>query len=295
MESQATWLSPGRIKEILVNNISEIGNSSFSTMGVVNPSESAVSAENVTRRYLGGSFTAVDNVSVNFPKGQIVAFVGPSGCGKTTMLRMIAGLEEPTEGSISIAGQPVHGPGPDRGMIFQAYTSFPWLTALGNVEYGMKILKVPKEERRKKAMHLLNEVHLGDFVNAYPGELSGGMKQRVAIARTLAQNPEVLLMDEPFGALDAQVRWEMQEMMIELIGIEQKTVILVTHDIQEAIYLADRIVFFSRNPGRIKEDINLDFKGGERFPKKEDLLAQPGYIDVERQLFAWMREEIQRN
>jgi NitT/TauT family transport system ATP-binding protein len=254
--------------------------------------ERAITAVGVTRRYLRGKFTAVDDISIDVPEGQVVAFVGPSGCGKTTMLRMIAGLEEPTEGDISVYGNPVLGPGPDRGMIFQAYTSFPWLSARGNVEYGMKILGVPKEERRRKATKLLEEVHLAKFADAYPSELSGGMKQRVAIARTLAQNPNVLLMDEPFGALDAQVRWEMQEMMIELIEVEKKTVIAVTHDIQEAIYLADRIVFYTRSPGRIKEDIMLDFKQGKRFPQKEALLAQPGYIDLERQMFAWMREEI---
>jgi len=253
----------------------------------------AITAVGVTRRYLRGKFTAVDDVSLEVPEGQVVAFVGPSGCGKTTMLRMIAGLEEPTAGDISVYGNPVLGPGPDRGMIFQAYTSFPWLSARGNVEYGMKILGVPKEERRRKATKLLEEVHLAKFADAYPSELSGGMKQRVAIARTLAQNPNVLLMDEPFGALDAQVRWEMQEMMIELIEVEKKTVIAVTHDIQEAIYLADRIVFYTSSPGRIKEDIMLDFKQGKRFPQKEALLAQPGYIDLERQMFAWMREEIQ--
>jgi len=253
----------------------------------------AITATGVARRYLGGKFTAVDDVSLAVPEGQVVAFVGPSGCGKTTMLRMIAGLEDPTDGDILVYGNPVLGPGPDRGMIFQAYTSFPWLTARGNVEYGMKILGVPKEERRQKALKLLEEVHLAKFAEAYPSELSGGMKQRVAIARTLAQNPNVLLMDEPFGALDAQVRWEMQEMMIELIEVEKKTVIAVTHDIQEAIYLADRIVFYTRSPGRIKEDILLDFKKGKRFPQKEALLAEPGYIDLERQMFAWMREEIQ--
>ena len=179
-------------------------------------------------------------------------------------------------------------------MVFQAYTSFPWLTARQNVEYGMRILGVPIDARRKRAEELLEEVHLGPAADMYPAELSGGMKQRVAIARTLAQNPEVLLMDEPFGALDAQVRWEMQEMMIEIINAEQKTVILVTHDIQEAIYLADRVVFYTRTPGRIKEDVYMDFKKGQRFSSKEDLLGQPGYLDVEKDLFAWMREEIRQ-
>ena len=254
----------------------------------------AIEIRNVARRYLGGSFTAVEDVSVRLNEGQVTAFVGPSGCGKTTVLRLIAGLEAPTEGEIFVHGNIVDGPGPERGMIFQAYTSFPWLTAQKNVEYGMKILGIPSAERQERALQLLDEVHLGDAANKYPAELSGGMKQRVAIARTLAQNPKVLLMDEPFGALDAQVRWEMQEMMIEIIEAEKKTVVLVTHDIQESIYLADRIVFFTRTPGRIKQDIFLDFKAGRRFSKKEELLAQPGYVKAERQLFAWMREEIQK-
>ena len=253
-----------------------------------------IDVQSVTKRYLGGTFTAVDDVSLQLDEGQVTAFVGPSGCGKTTVLRMVAGLEPPTEGEISVYGRTVYEPGPDRGMVFQAYTSFPWLTSLQNVEYGMKILGIPAAKRRERAMQLLEEVHLGPAAHKYPSELSGGMKQRVAIARTLAQNPKVLLMDEPFGALDAQVRWEMQEMMIEIIEAENKTVVLVTHDIQEAIYLSDRIIFYTRNPGRIKQDILLEFKNGRRFSKKEELLAQPGYIDAERQLFAWMREEIQQ-
>jgi len=254
-----------------------------------------IGVRNVTKSYMGGTFTAVQDVSLDIGQGEIVAFVGPSGCGKTTVMRMVAGLETPSSGRITVNDHEVHGPGPDRGMIFQAYTSFPWLTARKNVEYGMKILGVPVEERRRRAQELLEEVHLGPAADKYPAELSGGMKQRVAIARTLAQNPEVLLMDEPFGALDAQVRWEMQEMMIEIINAEKKTVILVTHDIQESIYLADRVVFFTRTPGRIKQDVRMDFKKGQRFPSKEDLLGQPGYPDIEKQLFAWMREEIRQD
>jgi NitT/TauT family transport system ATP-binding protein len=158
----------------------------------------------------------------------------------------------------------------------------------------MKIMGIPKAERRERAKELLKLVHLEGFGDAYPASLSGGMKQRVAIARTLAQNPDVLLMDEPFGALDAQVRWEMQEMMIEIIDREKKTVITVTHDIQEAIYIADRIIFFTRQPGSVKADMTLEFKRGRRFPRKEELLRDPGYIDVEQELFAMMREEIQK-
>jgi NitT/TauT family transport system ATP-binding protein len=253
----------------------------------------AVVAQGIVKQYLNGTFTALDNVAMELSENQIVAFIGPSGCGKTTMLRLISGLEYPTSGQLATFGKPVQGPGPDRGMIFQAYTSFPWLTAQANIEYGMKIMGVPKAERQAKAMEFLKLVHLEKFKDSYPNSLSGGMKQRVAIARTLAQNPRALLMDEPFGALDAQVRWEMQEMMIEVIERESKTVLLVTHDIQEAIYLADRIIFFTRQPGRIKADMIMEFKNGRRFAQKEELISQPGYVEMERQLFSMMREEIQ--
>lgn len=251
-----------------------------------------VRAENITKQYVGGTFTAVDNVSFDLKENQITCFVGPSGCGKTVTLRLIAGLEYPTYGKITVYGKQVMGPGPDRGMIFQAYTSFPWLNALDNVAYGLKIIGAPKEQREEKAREFLKLVHLENFENYIPRDMSGGMKQRVAIARTLAQNPELLLMDEPFGALDAQVRWEMQEMMIEIIERDKKTVVTVTHDIGEAIYLADRILFFTRQPGKIKADIELDFKEGKRFPRKEELICHPGYAQMEAHLFAMMREEI---
>ncbi len=255
----------------------------------------AIRTTAVTRQYLGGKFTAVDNISMELRENEIVCFIGPSGCGKTTMLRMIAGLEHPTRGQLFIHDEPITGPGPDRGMIFQAYTSFPWLSARKNIEYGMKIMGVPREERARKSQEFLRLVHLDGFGDSYPASLSGGMKQRVAIARTLAQNPGVLLMDEPFGALDAQVRWEMQEMMIEIIERENTTVVTVTHDIQEAIYLSDRIIFFTRSPGRIKADIPVAFKEGRRIPRKEDMLALPGYVELERRLFAMMREEIRQS
>jgi NitT/TauT family transport system ATP-binding protein len=252
----------------------------------------AVSATNIVKQYVDGAFTAIDNISMTLNEGEIVAFIGPSGCGKTTMLRLISGLEQPTSGDLSTFGETIEGPGPDRGMIFQAYTSFPWLTAKKNIEYGMKIMGISKAERSAKADDMLRLVHLEKFADSYPNNLSGGMKQRVAIGRTLAQNPKILLMDEPFGALDAQVRWEMQEMMIEVIEREKKTVVLVTHDIEESIYLADRIIFFTRQPGRMKADIPMEFKQGKRFRMKEEMIEQPGYADMERRLFAMMREEI---
>lgn len=251
-----------------------------------------IQVSRVTKEYLNGKRIALDDVSVSIESNMVTAFVGPSGCGKTTLLRLIAGLEFPTYGSISMGGIPILRPGPDRGMVFQAYTSFPWLTALQNISHGMEIQGLPQSEIKQKAEHFLELVHLQDYANSYPVEMSGGMKQRIAIARTLAQNPSVLLLDEPFGALDAQVTWEMEEMVIDIISKKPKTVILVTHDIQEAIYLADRIIFFTRQPGKIKENFALDFKNGKRFALKEELLTQPGYIDMEKKLYAMMREEI---
>jgi NitT/TauT family transport system ATP-binding protein len=256
------------------------------------PDSVPVRAEKITKQYTGGTFTAVDDVSFELNENQITCFVGPSGCGKTVTLRLIAGLEYPTYGTLTAFGKQIKGPGPERGMIFQAYTSFPWLSALDNVAYGLKITGVPKNERQERARRFLKLVHLENFEKYIPRDMSGGMKQRVAIARTLAQNPELLLMDEPFGALDAQVRWEMQEMMIEIIERDKKTVVTVTHDIGEAIYLADRILFFTRQPGKIKADIELKFKEGKRFARKEDLICQPGYAELEARLFAMMREEI---
>ncbi len=248
--------------------------------------------ERVSKTFLNGAVTALDEINLGIEKNKVTAFIGPSGCGKTTLLRLIAGLEYPTRGRIMSYGKPIVGPGPDRGMVFQAYTSFPWLTTLQNIQHGMKIQGVEKAELESRAEHFLDLVHLTKFADSYPSELSGGMKQRVAIARTLAQDPQLLLLDEPFGALDAQVTWEMEEMVIEIIQRESKTVILVTHDIQEAIYLADRIIFFTKQPGRIKADIAMEFKDGQRFSKKEDLFSRNGYLDMEKMLYAMMREEI---
>jgi len=255
--------------------------------------EHPISVKRVSKDYLKGTLIALDDMTLDIEENKVTAFIGPSGCGKTTLLRLIAGLEYPTRGQIVSYDLPILGPGPDRGMVFQAYTSYPWLTTSANVQHGMEIQGVPKVERKTRADHFLKLVHLTKFANSYPSELSGGMKQRVAIARTLAQSPQLLLLDEPFGALDAQVTWEMEEMIIEIIESESKTVILVTHDIQEAIYLADRIIFFTRQPGRIKADISMDFKDGKRFVRKEDLLSRDGYVEMEKTLYRMMREEIQ--
>ena len=234
---------------------------------------------------------AVRDVNFDVHENEFCVLLGPSGCGKSTVLRMIAGLEEPTEGRLELDGHEILLPDRERGMVFQGYTSFDWLTVQKNVEYGMKLNGVPAAERRDRADKFIDLVKLTKFRNAYPKQLSGGMKQRVAIARTLANEPSLLLMDEPFGALDAETRWNMQELMISIMETTGTTVVMVTHDIEEALFLGDRIVFISRHPGTVLEDMTTDFKGGTRVRRKEDVLTVPGYAEMERHIMKLMREQ----
>ena len=237
------------------------------------------------------SIKAVDKVSFDVHENELCILLGPSGCGKSTVLRMVAGLEEPTSGKFYLDEKEIVGPGQNRGMVFQSYTSFDWLTVQKNVEYGMRLNRVPPAERRERAEHFLDLVNLTKFKNAYPHQLSGGMKQRVAIARTLANNPSILLMDEPFGALDAETRWNMQELLLNILERSSTTVLLVTHDIDQALFLADRIIFLSKHPGTVRENIFTDFKNGCRVSDKEAVLSMPGYIDLERHIMRLMREQ----
>lgn len=239
----------------------------------------------------GNSLVALDNVSFEVQSNEICILLGPSGCGKSTMLRMVAGLEEPTSGMISLGGKGIYGAGRDRGMVFQSYTSFDWLTVQKNVEYGMRLNGLSKAECTDRAVHFIELVNLTKFKNAYPSQLSGGMKQRVAIARTLANDPSILLMDEPFGALDAETRWTMQELTMKIAETSKTTVLMVTHDIEEAIVLADRIIFLSINPGRVKENMTMDFKQGHRGVDKESILELPGYHEIDKKIMRMMREE----
>ncbi|MDI9617126.1 MAG: ABC transporter ATP-binding protein [Methanothrix sp.] len=206
----------------------------------------------------GKSMEVLRDISMSVDEGEFVCFIGPSGCGKTTLLRIIAGLEFPSSGSVLLDGAPIRGPGPERGMVFQEYSLFPWRTVLDNVAFGPEIRGVPKEERYRLAREYLKMVGLERFESRYPHELSGGMKQRVAIARALVNNPKALLMDEPFGALDAQTRNVMQSELLRIWEQERKTIIFVTHSVDEAIYLGDRIIVFSARPGRVKEIIEID-------------------------------------
>ncbi len=202
---------------------------------------------------------AIDRIDLTVKKGELVSIIGPSGCGKTTILRMIAGLLEPTEGSIIIAGKECKEPGPDRGMVFQDFALFPWRSVRRNVEFGLEVAGVPKEERRQKADEYIELVGLGEFKNARIHELSGGMKQRVGIARALINNPDVILMDEPFGALDAQTRNIMQAQLVKILDKTGTTIIFITHSVDEALFLSDRVVVLSPRPSKIKEIINLDW------------------------------------
>ena len=206
----------------------------------------------------GKTFEALRDVNLSVDDKEVICLLGPSGCGKTTLLRIMAGLERPTSGSVLLDGVPIEGPGPQRGMVFQEYSLFPWRTILDNVAFGLELKGVPKAERHEKARQYLKTVGLEGFENSYPHELSGGMKQRVAIVRALVNNPKALFMDEPFGALDAQTRNVMQSELLRIWQEQQKTVIFVTHSVDEAIYLADRVMIMSARPGQISEIIDVE-------------------------------------
>jgi len=206
----------------------------------------------------GKTFEALRNINLSIKDNEFVCLVGPSGCGKTTLLRIMAGLERPSDGEILLDGTPIKGPGPQRGMVFQEYSLFPWRTVLDNAAFGLELKGVPDKERYQKARNYLKMVGLDAFESSYPHELSGGMKQRVAIVRALVNDPRALLMDEPFGALDAQTRNVMQAELLRIWQDEKKTVVFVTHSMDEAIYLGDRVVIMSARPGMIKEVIKVD-------------------------------------
>ena len=209
---------------------------------------------------------ALRDVSLEIRKSEFVMIVGPSGCGKTTLINIIGGLETATSGSVLLDGRQVSGPGADRGMVFQGYSLFPWLTVRKNVEFGLKMKKLPAAKRRDIAERYIELVGLKGFENALPKQLSGGMKQRVAIARTLANEPEILLMDEPFGALDAQTRVVMQELLADISRRTNTTILFITHDIDEAVLLGDRIYVMSRRPGRIREILTVDLPEPRNHP-----------------------------
>lgn len=242
-----------------------------------NLANSKIYCTNVKKIYHSakGDTLAMENVNINVLENEFVCIVGPSGCGKSTLLRMVAGLDEISGGNIIIQDRNIIGPGADRGMVFQAYTLFPWMTVADNIKFGLKLRKVPKEEQEEILDKYLKVIKLEKFRNSYPKELSGGMKQRVAIARALANSPEVLLMDEPFSALDPQTKADMQLLMRQIWQVEKPTVLFVTHDIEEAVFLSSKIYVLTSRPGTVKKEVpvflpynrELSLKDTEQFIK----------------------------
>ena len=225
-----------------------------------------------------GRLRVVEDVSYEINDGDFIAVIGPSGCGKTTMMSMLAGFQKPTTGKVLFDGRPVAGPGPERGVIFQEYGVFPWLTVKQNIAFGLTLNAnlVPTAERNAICDHYLGLMGLSDFANSYPKHLSGGIRQRLAIARAYAVKPQFLLMDEPFGALDAQTRSNMQNLLLKVLETEGKTVMLITHSVEEAIYLASRIVVVTARPARIREIIDVPFA----YPRDESVQERPEFAEL---------------
>ncbi|MFT4084906.1 MAG: ABC transporter ATP-binding protein [Nocardioides sp.] len=230
----------------------------------------------------GRVFRALGEVSLDVADGEFVTVVGPSGCGKSTLLNILAGLEQPTSGEALVDGVPVRGPGPERGVIFQQYALFPWLSVRKNVEFGLKTLGVPQQERADRVDHYLSMVGLDAFADRLPKALSGGMKQRCAIARAYAVHPEILLMDEPFGAVDALTRVRLQEQLLATWSQEQRTVLFITHDVDEAVFLANRVVVMAADPGRLQEVIEIDLP----HPRTEEVRLSPRFTQLRNRVWS---------
>ena len=244
---------------------------------MIAPVEPRVVFDHVSKTYTTGHahVKVVADVSFSLAEKDFVSLIGPSGCGKTTMLQMLAGFVQPDAGTVTIGGQPITGPDSDRGVIFQEYGVFPWLTVAKNIEFGLTLGKnlQPKVERDKIVAHYIKLMHLNGFENAYPKHLSGGMRQRLAIARAYAVNPNILLMDEPFGALDAQTRLAMQLLLMQLLQEERKTVLLITHSVEEAIFLSTRVLVISARPSRVLRVIDIPFA----YPRTPELTGSPEF------------------
>lgn len=231
-------------------------------------------------------FTVLQNVDLQLYPREFVCIVGSSGCGKSTLLNIIAGLVPPSSGEVRVDNEVVLGPGPDRGMVFQSYTLYPWLTVAQNIGFGSKLRSLPRVERRERIGYFLEVVGLTRFAKAYPKQLSGGMKQRVAIARALANEPEVLLMDEPFGALDAQTKEQMQQFLLELWEQTHTTILMITHDVEEAVFLSRRVYVMSAHPGQIKEDIPITLAEH----RDVEMKLSSEFVEIKRQVMHSLRE-----
>ncbi|MBE9010854.1 ABC transporter ATP-binding protein [Pseudanabaenaceae cyanobacterium LEGE 13415] len=234
----------------------------------------------------GGSISVLEDIHFQLFSREFVCLVGASGCGKSTLLNIVAGLTAPSSGSVLVDGRKVTGPGSDRGMVFQNYTLYPWLTVAQNIAFGLKLRKLPKAEQRDRVNYYLDVVGLTQFAQSYPKQLSGGMKQRVAIARALANEPAVLLMDEPFGALDAQTKEQMQQFLLELWEQTHVTVLMITHDVEEAIFLSQRVYVMSARPGRMKLEVPVDLPEHRNLEMK----LSSEFVEIKRQILHSLRD-----
>jgi NitT/TauT family transport system ATP-binding protein len=253
-----------------------------------NPASAMIEIEHVSQRFETSgrqSHLALSDINLSIDDGAFVSILGPSGCGKSTLLYILGGFVKPTEGIVKVKGKAITGPGPDRGPVFQEFALFPWKNVIGNVMYGMLQQGMKKSEADARGRKLLEMVGLKGYENFYPKELSGGMKQRVAIARTLAYDPAVLLMDEPFGALDAHTRTRLQNDLLDIWDTQRKTVLFVTHSVEEAVYLSDKVIVMSRSPGSIKEIVDIELP---RPRKRADLLLDARFqkyiVDIEKMI-----------
>lgn len=246
---------------------------------------SIVEVEGLSKSY--GEVLALDDINLSLGENEFVSVVGASGCGKSTLLSIIAGLAEATYGTVSVDGENIIGPGRDRGVVFQGFTLFPWLTAQGNVEFALEQEKLSRSERTRVARDHLELVGLNGFADKYPAQLSGGMQQRVAIARSLSYRPRILLMDEPFGALDALTRRDMQGLLTQIWEKHRLTVMMITHDIEEAIITADRVVVMSRRPGRIRAELEVPLKR----PRQAEMSTRPEFQELFSTILEMVRED----
>ncbi|QFU16308.1 ABC transporter ATP-binding protein [Microvirga thermotolerans] len=256
--------------------------------------DTILTIDNVSRVFPGARgrdpVRALEPTSLAVAENDFITILGPSGCGKSTLLRIVAGLDRPSAGKVFLKGREITGPGADRGMVFQSYTLFPWLTVAENIAYGLREKGVPPATRREIVASYIEKVGLRGFENHYPKQLSGGMQQRTAIARALANDPAILLLDEPFGALDNQTRSLMQELLLGIWERERKTVLFVTHDIEEAIFLASRVIVMTARPGRIKADIPVDLS----HPRHYTMKTSAAFSDLKAQLTEEIRVEAMR-
>jgi NitT/TauT family transport system ATP-binding protein len=255
---------------------------------------SGIAFTEVTRAFerKGGAFQSLEPITLHVPDGEFVAIVGPSGCGKTTLLRLAAGLDHPTTGSVMVGGRPVTGPGPDRAVVFQQFALLPWKTVRQNIGFGLKCRGMSEAQARPLVERYLATMRLEGHGDSYPHQLSGGMQQRVAIARSFILEPEVLLMDEPFGALDAQTRIEMQEELIRLTAGQRRTVLFITHSVEEATYLADRVVVMAGRPGSVREIVDVaSLRKAERWADRsvEEVMELESFIRIRTRLWRLLR------